>query len=623
MSEPIGVPNDALQLLSGIGLFAGLPEASRKALAARAASVHLRAGSTLMREGGPGDAVYAVVSGRLRVFAVQPDGSQAAVGEVSAGEVVGEMALLSDEPHSATVKAVRDSHLLEISREDFQQVGREEPTVTMKIAKLMVARLARSIHHGSAAGRVRSLAIVSAGGDGSLDGFAVQLEDALRDGGTVATISAGLIEAELGMDHVRSLPGSPADFELVTWLNRQEAAHDMVVYVAGRRLSPWTERCLRQADRVLLVARAESSPDVGEIESSLFRDRSDARATTELVIVHPPGTATPTGTARWRSGREAGAHHHVRDGSSEDFGRLARSLSGRSVGLVLSGGGARGLAHIGVMQAFEEARIPVDVIGGASFGALMAAFRARGDDAIAIRAAVQRYLIDRGSPIDLTAPAAALTGGKRIVSMLRDGFGDLSIEDLWHRFFCVSSNLTKGHLQIHTTGPVWQAVRASISIPGLFPPVNLGDGDVLVDGAVMNNLPVDVMRSLNGEGPVLAVSLRGEFSLRSEDLPQHGVLSGWKVFGRRFNPFASAMELPGLVDILLRTTEVGSVLSSKAMEQRADVVFHPQVDDVGLLDFSAVDRLVEAGYRNAVRVLEEGGLDRIAGWAAGGVRRGA
>lgn len=611
MSEPTGGRDEALQLLSGIGPFAGLSDSSRQALAARAHSVHLQAGSTLMREGGPGDALYAVVSGRLRVFAAQPDGSQAAVGEISAGEVVGEMALLSDEPRSATVKAVRDSHLLEIAREDFEHIGREEPTVTLEIAKLMVARLSRSIHRRSGGGRVRSLAIVPAGGGGSLDGFAVQLEAALQTGGTVAIVSAGLIEAGLGRDHVSSLPGSPADFEVVTWLNRLEGLHDMVVYVAERELSPWTARCLRQADRVLLVARAGGSPDIGEIESSLSRDRSDARATTELVIVHSPGTAMPGGTVRWRSGREIAAHHHVRDGSPEDFGRLARSLSGRAVGLVLSGGGARGLAHLGVMQALEEARIPVDLVGGASFGALMAAFRARGDDAQRAREAVQRFLIDRGSPIDVTAPAAALTGGKRIVSMLQDGFGDLSIDDLWHRFFCVSSNLTKGHLQVHTTGPVWQAVRASISIPGLFPPVNSGNGDVLVDGAVMNNLPVDVMRSLNGGGPVLAVSLRGEFSLRSEDLPHHGVLSGWKVFGRRFNPFASALELPGLVDILLRTTEVGSVLSSRAMEQQADLVFHPPVNDVGLLDFSAIDRLIEAGYRHGVEVLEAGGLEQL------------
>ncbi len=425
MSEPIGGPDDALQLLSGIGLFAGLSESSRRALAARSGSVHLQAGATLMREGGPGDALYAVVSGRLRVFAAQPDGSQAAVGEISAGEVVGEMALLSDRPHAATVKAVRDSHLLEIAREDFEHVGREEPTVTLEIAKLMVARLSRSIHRRSGGGRVRSLAIVTAGGE-AVDGFALQLEAALQTGGTVAIVSAGLIEAELGKDHVGSLPGSAADFEVATWLNRQEASHEMVVYVAERELSPWTERCLRQADRVLLVARAGNSPDIGEIESSLGRDRSDARATTELVIVHPSGTVVPSGTARWRSGREIAAHHHVRDGSPEDFGRLARSLSGRAVSLVLSGGGARGLAHIGVMRALEEARIPVDVVGGASFGALMAAFRARGDDAQRVREAVQRFLIDRGSPIDVTAPAAALTGGKRIVSMLQDGFGDLS-----------------------------------------------------------------------------------------------------------------------------------------------------------------------------------------------------
>ena len=611
LNEPAGERNDAFHLLSGISLFSGLPDPILQALAGKVAAVHLQAGSTLMREGGPGDALYAVVSGRLRVFAAQPDGSQAAVGEVSAGEVVGEMALLSDEPHSATVKAVRDSHLLEIAREDFEHLGREEPTVTMEIAKLIVARLGRSIHHRSGAGRVRSLAIVAADGGGSLDGFAAQLGEALRAIGTVSIMSAGVLEAGLGEGHVRSLPGSPADFEVVAWLNRQEAAHDMALYVADLELSPWTERCLRQADRVLLVGRAGNPPTVGEIESSLGRDRSDAQATTDLVIVHPSGTAMPSGTARWRTGREIGAHHHVRDGSPKDFGRLARSLSGRAVSLVLSGGGARGLAHIGVMRALEEAHIPVDILGGASFGALMAAFRARGDHADAVREAVQRFLIDRGSPIDLTAPAAALTGGKRIVSMLRSGFGDLPIEDLWHRFFCVSSNLTKGHLQVHTVGPVWQAVRASISIPGLFPPVNAGDGDVLVDGAVMNNLPVDVMRSLNEGGPVLAVSLRGEFSLRSEDLPHHGVLSGWRVFGRRLNPFASTMELPGLVDILLRTTEVGSVLSSKAMEQQADLVFHPPVNDVGLLDFSAIDRLIDAGYRHAVQVLEEGGIDRL------------
>jgi predicted acylesterase/phospholipase RssA/CRP-like cAMP-binding protein len=565
-----------------------------------------------MREGGPGDALYALVSGRLRVFAEQPDGSQATVGEISAGEVVGEMALLSDDPHSATVKAIRDSQLLEIGRDDFESLGRDEPTVTLAVARLMVARLRRSIHRRSGVGRVGSLAIVPVAGRPLLEGFAHQLEQALKRGGSVSAVSVAAVESELGRDHLAAAPGSAEDLALVAWLNRRETNHDMVVYVADPHLSPWTQRCLRQADRVLLVTEAGGSLSVGEIESGLQGGESEVSTRADLVIVHPAGTSSPTGTARWLADRKSWVHHHVRDNSPGDFDRLARSLSGRAVSLVLSGGGARGLAHIGVMQALEEASIPVDVVGGASFGALMAAVRARGDDAGGVREAMQRFLIDRGSPIDLTAPAAALTGGKRIVSMLRDGFGDLGIEDLWHRFFCVSSNLTKGQLQVHTTGPVWQAVRASISIPGLFPPVNSGDGDVLVDGAVMNNLPVDVIRSLNDGGPVLAVNLRGEFSLQSEDLPHHGVLSGWEVFGKRLNPFAAALELPGLIDVLLRTTEVGSVLSSKSMEQQADLVFHPPVNDVGLLDFSAIDRLIDAGYRHAVEVLEQGGMDQLA-----------
>jgi predicted acylesterase/phospholipase RssA len=521
------------------------------------------------------------------------------------------MALISNEPHTATVKAIRDSHLLEITREDFEILGREEPSVMLAIARLMVTRLRKSIHHSSRTGRVRTLAIVPAGREQLVNGFVAQLETALALTGDVLTLSVESVEATLGKGRAGTSSGSAADLDLVEWLNRREAEHGMVIYVADPGVGPWTQRCLRQADRVLVVGHAQGSPVPGELESNLHLAPSDATQRNDLVIVHPAVTAVPVGTSRWLAGREIGAHHHVRDGSAEDFGRLARSLSGRSVSLVLSGGGARGLAHIGVLRALEEADVPVDFIGGASFGALIAAAVARGDDGGSIRESIQRLLVDRRRPLDMTAPATALTGGKRIVAMLQDGFGETQIEDLWRRFFCVSSNLTKARVRVHTTGPIWQALRASISIPGLFPPVNSGDGDVLVDGAVMNNLPVDVMKSLSDGGPVLAVNLRGEFPLRAEDLPRHGVLSGWKIYGRRLNPLAEALSLPGIIDVMLRTTEVGSVLSSKTMEQRADVVFHPQVDDVGLLDFSAMDRLIDAGYRHAVGVLEDGGLEEL------------
>jgi predicted acylesterase/phospholipase RssA len=554
-----------------------------------------------MREGEPGGAVYVLLAGRLRVFVGQPDGTQNAVGEVGAGEVIGEMALLDHQPHSATVKAIRDSQLLEIARDDFERVSHQEPGVALAVARLVVERLGRSIHQQREANRIRCVALVAATDGNRLNEFAGRLAGALGPQGAVTIVSAATVEAELGESYLHAAAGSSLDFELADWLNRRESTHDLVLLVADHSTSSWAGRCVRQADRVLMVGRANVPLPVEGVA-----DASEVPVRKDLVILHDPATRYPTGTADLLPGNHFTAHHHVREGSAGDLARLARSLSGRSIGLVLSGGGARGLAHIGVMKALEEAGVPVDTVGGASFGALMAAVRARGDDSYGVAEAMQQFLIGRGSPIDLTAPAAALTGGRRVVSMLQDGFGDLCIEDLWHRFFCVSSNLTLAELEVHTAGPVWSAVRASISIPGLFPPVNSGAGDVLVDGAVMNNLPVDVMQSFNDGGPIIAVSLHGDLSFRSQDLPHHGVLSGWRVYRRRVNPFASTLELPGLIDVLVRTTEMGSVLSSKSMERQADLVFRPPVHDVGLLEFDEHEKLIEAGYRHAAQVLDDG-----------------
>lgn len=602
---------DRAGLLTRLALFEELPPATLALLARRATPVHLRSGSVLMREGGPGDALYAVVSGRLRVFVRQPDGSQAIVGEIGAGEVVGEMSLLSERPRTATVRAVRDSHLLELARTDFESLLEHDPTAMLAIARLIVSRLERSIHGSSAGGSMKSVAVVAAGASGHLGGFAQQLATALAGSATVVT--AEDVGRHLGPDHVGAAPGTPADLETVAWLQSVEDAHDTVLYLAEPELNAWTERCLRQSDRVLLAGHAGVDPHINAVEQALLAmGAAEIRTQADLVIVHPPEAGAPRGYFEWQRGREGLTHHHVRAGSSEDLARLGRVLKGRAVNLVLSGGGARGLAHIGVLRALEEAGVPVDMVGGSSFGSLIGAVRAEGAGWSSIRERVVRFLVDRGSPLDLTAPAAALTGGRRIVAMLRHYFGERMIEDLWHRFFAVSSNLTTGELQVHTTGPTWRAVRASISIPGLFPPVNSGTGDVLVDGAVMNNLPVDVMQTLSGGGPILAVNLRGELPMKAADLPHHGVLSGWRVFGRRLNPWVEAPALPGIVDVLLRTTEMGSVLSSKRLEREADLVFHPPVDDFSLLDFSACDSLIEVGYRHATEVLEQAPSDSLA-----------
>jgi predicted acylesterase/phospholipase RssA len=276
----------------------------------------------------------------------------------------------------------------------------------------------------------------------------------------------------------------------------------------------------------------------------------------------------------------------------------------RDIAMVLSGGGARGMAHVGVLRAFEEASIPIDVIGGTSFGAIIAVLRAMDHSWREIRDILWDNLASVGAPIDVTPPALAISKGQRLIRLLGSTIGDAHLEDVWLRCFCVSSNLSSGHPLVHTSGSAATALRASVAIPGVFPPVASGDGEVLVDGAVMNNLPVDVMAGFSSGGPIIAVNLRAPAQLTAGELPEDGVVSGWRMLGRRLNPLQQKVRVPSLVEILTRASEVGGAEAARALEQSADFVLHPPTGDHALLDFSALDDLITSGYEHTVAQLE-------------------
>src|SRR5690606_12446049 len=158
------------------------------------------------------------------------------------------------------------------------------------------------------------------------------------------------------------------------------------------------------------------------------------------------------------------------------------------------GGGARGYAHLGVLRALEARGVPVDVVGGTSMGALLGAGIALDRDSAELTERALTIAAKRSPLIDFTLPfAAAATGGK-VTRLLQRECGDARIEDLWRPYFCMATNLTRAESQVIDRGFAWEAVRASIAIPGLFPPFLRDGSDVLVDGGVMNGLPADVMR---------------------------------------------------------------------------------------------------------------------------------
>ncbi len=265
-----------------------------------------------------------------------------------------------------------------------------------------------------------------------------------------------------------------------------------------------------------------------------------------LILLHPNSNQEPRGTHAWLTPRQVSGHYHIRWDREADVARLARFLAGRAVGLVLSGGGTRGFAHIGVIRALAEAHVPIDFIGGTSMGSFIAAQYAMGWDYDLM---LQRNMALSRSVFDFTLPLVALLRGRRLARKLQLAFGERHIEDLWLPYFCVSSSLTRAEAVVHRLGPVWRSLRASAGLPGILPPLAY-DGDWLVDGALLNNLPIDIMSNLCDGGIVIAVDVGVSMDM-AESVPYGESLSGWQVVWNKVNPFATKLNVPNIATVLL------------------------------------------------------------------------
>ncbi|MHC4220117.1 MAG: patatin-like phospholipase family protein, partial [Planctomycetota bacterium] len=330
-----------------------------------------------------------------------------------------------------------------------------------------------------------------------------------------------------------------------------------------------------------------------------------SRPRRELVLLYDGARQSPSGTAGWLKQLPFDAHHHVDEHADDDLARLGRMLTGTAVGLVLGGGGARGFAHIGVLRALGESGIPVDLIGGTSMGAFIGAQCACDWDWRTMLDRNGRAFVESGSLMDYTLPMLSVVAGRRFYRVIRNIFGDQRIEDLRRPYYCVATNLTRADAVVHRTGPLGRWVATSMAIPGMVPPVFV-EGEILVDGGLLNNLPTDIMRS-SGRGPVLAVSVNAAKLAVDRDYPD--CMSGWRVLWSRVNPFAPSIRVPNLTTILARSATLRPSSPQSPRPADVDLLFEPPVSHVRLLDWSALETLVDIGYRSALERLEEKGTD--------------
>lgn len=590
----------ALPYLTATPLFARVGTATLSALGDATTWVFLAGGATLFEEGDPPDALYVVVRGTLHVLLNDPGGETRSVGFLSPGSLVGELGVLLGEPRSATIRVVRDAELLRVPAETFMQLLEADAVLGVAVARLLGQRLKRTTKQPRMKARVRTVALAPIGDQFLLPAFARSFFDALfKLGAAPYHLSSACVEREVGPGASTINRGEPGDGRVLEFCDTLEREHSIVVYQTDPVRDAWTARCLRQADLVLLVADAASPSVLCNLERAVSGSRPASAI--ELVLVHADD-ARASGTLAWLEPRAVAGHHHVHLGGPASYDRLARFVTGTANGLVLSGGGARGFAHIGVIKALSETGVPIDVVGGSSMGAIIAAQFAAGFDADAM-IDLNRRAFSGSDLSDLTVPTVALRKGRSTVRRLASMFGDRQIEDLPVRLFCVTSDLTHAHARVHDRGPVWLWTRASCSIPGLAPPIPF-NGSLLVDGGLLNNLPVDVMR-LRCSGPVIAVNVTPTVDLTT-DAPLAAEMSGWPHLWGTLRSRSTRRPFPNIAQILSRTVFVSSVRDGEEKARLSDLSLQPPLDGVGMGDFEAIDQIVEAGYRHA--------LDRLAEW---------
>uniref|UniRef100_A0A665X4J8 lysophospholipase n=1 Tax=Echeneis naucrates TaxID=173247 RepID=A0A665X4J8_ECHNA len=551
----------------------------------------VEAGRAVYRQGEKSDSTFIVLSGRLRSVIMKEDGKKELIGEYGRGDLIGVVEALTHQNRATTVHAVRDSELAKLPEGALGSIKRRFPQVVTRLIHLLGQKILQQVNGpltgmrvcckwdaGNQASNLSTVTVLPVSEEVPLTAFSLELKHALVAIGPTLLLTSDIIKQRLGAAALDSVH----EYRLSSWLGQQEDIHRIVLYQTDYTLTPWTQRCIRQADCIIIVGLGEQDPAVGELERML--EGSAVRAQKQLVLLHREDGPTPKGTVDWLNMRSWISRHlhlscprrvfskrslpkllelyqRVSEKPTDrhsDFSRLARVLTGNAIALILGGGGARGCSQVGIMRAVCEAGIPVDLIGGTSIGSLMGALYAEDRSHSRMRIRAKEWAMQMTSVfqkvLDLTYPVTSMFSGAAFNSSISNVFKSKQIEDLWIPYFNITTDITASAMRVHTDGSLWRYVRASMSLSGYLPPLcDPKDGHLLMDGGYINNLPADVARSM-GAKVVIAIDVG---SRDETNLTNYGdSLSGWWLLWKRLNPLAKKVKVLNMAEIQTRLAYV-------------------------------------------------------------------
>ncbi|MCV2353901.1 patatin-like phospholipase family protein [Paucibacter sp. B2R-40] len=585
-----------IEVLRSSAVFGSLHMEIIEALADAMTLSSVRGGDTVIHEGAESDGIIFVIHGGLRVSRQAADGHLLLYNQIQPGQSIGELGMILGQTRAQDVTAVRDSRLAVLSREAYEHLLQRFPLELSQVFLRAVYDRMRNApdpadQHLAQTFILLPLQCPAQGQAGRTATLGQDMTQAFAKHGRVAHLRADTDGSKLQCN------GKAVAHEALPQI---EAEHEFILYESSGEDCAWTRYSFRQADQVILVANADANPGISSIELALCQEPGFQLKRRHLVLQHPPGCLEAAPPAPWLLGRDVERIYPLRHDQLDDSARLVRFLTGSAVGVVLGGGGARGFAHLGVLRALEECGMPVDLIGGNSMGALIGAQYALGHDLADILQRTQAFACGGER---LTLPLVSLVGGRRVERDLKRMFGERQIEQLWRPYFAAACNLSLGHTQVLETGPIWKAVLASNSPAGLFPPV-LHQGALLVDGAILENVPVQPMRMRlgtklerrRGNGMIIAIDVDVRANLRADQGLTR--LSVWSTLKSKL--FAHAPASPGIADILYSAGHVGGMNQRLRTISQADHYLEPPVGEFALMAYGRGADIAEIGYRHAM-----------------------
>uniref|UniRef100_A0A672GM84 lysophospholipase n=1 Tax=Salarias fasciatus TaxID=181472 RepID=A0A672GM84_SALFA len=615
----------------------------------------VEAGRALYRQDDQSDCTYIVLNGRLRSVIRKANGKKELVGEYGRGDLIGVVEALTRQPRATTVHAVRDTELVKLPEGTLNNIKRRYPQVVTRLIHLLGQKILGNLQQGrgpfsgsalslpsmatsadvtNPASNLSTVAVLPVCDEVPINAFNLELSHALSAIGPTLLLTSDIIRERLGASALDSIH----EYRLSGWLAQQEDINRIVLYQTDNSMTPWTQRCIRQADCILIVGLGDQEPALGELEQML--ENTAVRALKQLVLLHREDGPGPSRTVEWLNMRSwCSGHLHLkcprrvfsrrspsklRDvyekvfektaDRHSDFSRLARVLTGNSIALVLGGGGARGCSHVGVIKAMEEAGIPIDIVGGTSIGSFIGALYAEERSAVRTKQRAREWSKAMNSVfktvLDLTYPITSMFSGSAFNTSIYKVFQDKQAEDLWLPYFNVTTDITASAMRVHQDGCVWRYVRASASYTPYLPPLcDPKDGHLLVDGCYVNNVPADIARNM-GARTVIAIDVGSQ---DETDLCNYGdCLSGWWLLWKRINPWAEKVKVPDMAEIQSRLAYVSCVRQLEVVKKSAYCEYiRPPIDRFKTMDFGKFDEIYDVGYQH--------GKLLFTGWARGDI----